>query len=66
MSFSSDLITIEKTGAVGTVWLDRPEKYNALSEEFWLALPQALAALEGDESIRAIVLAGKGLSLITN
>lgn len=60
MSFSSDLITIEKTGAVGTVWLDRPEKYNALSEEVWLALPQALAALEEDESIRAIVLAGKG------
>ena len=60
MSFSSDYITIEKAGAVGTVWLDRPDKYNALSEPFWLALPQALKSLEADDSIRAIVLAGKG------
>ena len=60
MHFSSDVITIEKTGAVGTIWLDRPDKYNALSEPFWLAIPEALKSLEADTDIRSIIVAGRG------
>lgn len=60
MHFSSDVITIEKTGAVGTIWLDRPDKYNALSEPFWLAIPEALKSLETDADIRSIIVAGRG------
>ena len=60
MDFSSDVITIEKTGAVGTIWLDRPDKYNALSEPFWLAIPEALKSLEADPDIRSIIVAGRG------
>ena len=60
MDFSSDVITIEKTGAVGTIWLDRPDKYNALSEPFWLAIPEALKSLEADADIRSIIVAGRG------
>ena len=60
MDFSSDVITIEKTGAVGTLWLDRPDKFNALSEPFWLAIPEALKALEADSDIRSIIVAGRG------
>ena len=60
MDFSSDVITIEKTGAVGTIWLDRPDKYNALSEPFWLAIPEALNSLEADADIRSIIVAGRG------
>ena len=60
MDFSSDVITIEKTGAVGTIWLDRPDKYNALSEPVWLAIPEALKSLEGDADIRSIIVAGRG------
>lgn len=60
MDFSSDVITIEKTGAVGTIWLDRPDKYNALSEPFWLAIPEALKSLEADTDIRSIIVAGRG------
>jgi enoyl-CoA hydratase len=60
VDFSSDVITIEKTGAVGTIWLDRPDKYNALSEPFWLAIPEALKSLEADTDIRSIIVAGRG------
>ena len=60
MDFSSDVITIEKTGAVGTIWLDRPDKYNALSEPVWLAIPEALKSLEADADIHSIIVAGRG------
>ena len=46
MEFASDVVSIEKNGGVGTLWLDRPEKYNAMNESFWLAIPEALKALE--------------------
>ena len=32
MEFASDVVSIEKNGGVGTLWLDRPEKYNAMNE----------------------------------
>ena len=52
MDFSSEVVSIEKNGGVGTIWLDRPDKYNALNEAFWLAIPMALSALAADEDIR--------------
>jgi enoyl-CoA hydratase len=62
MSFSSDVISIERKGTVGTLWLDRPEKRNAMSPPMWKGFPEALAALLEDGEVRAIVLAGKGKS----
>jgi enoyl-CoA hydratase len=60
MSFSSNVLSIEKQGKVGIVWLDRESKYNALSTELWSAIPSALDALCSDQKIGAIVLAGRG------
>lgn len=62
MAFTSNVLSIEKNGNVGTLWLDRPEKRNAMSRELWQGLPHALAALCEDEDVRAIVLAGRGKS----
>jgi len=62
MNFSSNVLSIEKKGAVGTLWLDRPEKRNAMTSEMWTALPAAVAALSDDPDIRAVVLAGRGKS----
>jgi enoyl-CoA hydratase len=62
MNFSSNVLSIEKKGAVGTLWLDRPEKRNAMTSEMWTALPAAVAALGNDPDIRAVVLAGRGKS----
>lgn len=62
MPFQSDVITLERDGHVATVWLDRPEKRNAMGMEFWEDLPRALAALDDDDDVRVIVIAGKGPS----
>ena len=62
MSFSSDVLSIERSGRVGTLWLDRPEKRNAMSSDMWQALPAAIADLTSDPETRAIVLAAKGKS----
>lgn len=53
-------LEIESDAAVGTIWLNRPEKLNAMSADMWEDLPRAVAAVEANESIRAIVVAGRG------
>ena len=60
MAFSSDVVSIEKNGAIGTLWLDRPEKFNALTPALWAAIPEALNELAADADIRAIIVAGRG------
>jgi enoyl-CoA hydratase len=59
-SFSSDVLTIESDGHVATLWLDRPEKRNAMGMAFWADLPVAMAAIGADPAIRAVVLAARG------
>lgn len=55
----SELI-VRREGAVGWILFSNPAKYNAMSYDMWHALPQKLADFEGDETVRAIVLAGDG------
>lgn len=59
-SFSSDVLSIEADGHVATLWLDRTEKRNALGPAFWADLPRAMAAIESEPDIRAVVIAAKG------
>jgi len=59
-SFDSDVLTIEVDGQVATLWLDRPNKRNAMGPDFWADLPVAMAALGADSDVRAVVLAAKG------
>ncbi|MCU0975819.1 MAG: crotonase/enoyl-CoA hydratase family protein [Steroidobacteraceae bacterium] len=53
-------LEIERDGAVGILWLNRPVKLNALDRALWDDIPAAVAELEADESVRAILLAGRG------
>jgi len=59
-SFVSEVLTVEADGHVATLWLDRPEKRNALGPAFWSDLPVAMAAIGSDPEIRAVVIAAKG------
>ncbi len=59
-SFTSDVLTIEVDGPVATLWLDRPEKRNAMGPAFWNDLPLAMAAIGSDPGIRAVVVAARG------
>ncbi len=58
--FSSDAIQVERSGHVGTLWLDRPDKRNAINPALWNGIVEGLRALEADGETRAIVLAGRG------
>jgi enoyl-CoA hydratase len=56
---SSHLAT-ERDGSVAWLWLDRPDKLNALHRPLWAEIPQAVAALDADPDVRVLVLAGRG------
>jgi enoyl-CoA hydratase len=56
----SSCLSIERDGAVAWLWLDRPDKLNALHRPLWAEIPQAMATLDGDADVRVIVLAGRG------
>jgi len=53
-------LSIERDGGVATLWLDRPEKLNALNRALWSAIPAAVEELDNDPEVRVIVLAGRG------
>ncbi len=59
-SFSSDVLAIEVDGPVATLWLDRPEKRNAMGPAFWSDLPRAMDVIGSDPELRAVVVAAKG------
>jgi enoyl-CoA hydratase/carnithine racemase len=53
-------IYIEKDGAIGLLYFNRPDKFNAMSFEMWRSLPRYLKALDDDSDVRCIVVSGKG------
>ena len=53
-------VRCEKEGAIGWIVFDQPERRNAISVEMWDQLPGAVAALDADPSVRAVVLRGEG------
>lgn len=53
-------LSIERQGRVATLWMDRPEVFNAFDEQLIDDLHAACAELDGDASVRVVVLAGKG------
>ncbi|MCA1736159.1 MAG: enoyl-CoA hydratase/isomerase family protein [Actinobacteria bacterium] len=54
------LITVGKKDGIANLWLDRPDKLNALSAEMWSELPRAAGELANDAEVRVIVVAGRG------
>ena len=53
-------VRFDRREHVAVVTLDRPEKRNAMDADMTAALDAALNELDGDPSVRAIVLAGTG------
>lgn len=62
MNIVSDVFTLERDGAVAVLWLDAPERRNAMGPAFWTDLPHAMQALADAADIRAVVLAARGPS----
>ncbi len=58
MSFEN--LEVSREGFVATLWLNRPDKLNALNRQLWKDIPAAVAGLDADPEVRVIVLAGRG------
>lgn len=55
-------VEVVRDGHVATLFLNRPDKLNAMSQDMWADIPLAMSDLDGDDSVRAVVLAGRGRS----
>ncbi|MBZ6075488.1 enoyl-CoA hydratase [Microvirga puerhi] len=53
-------------GAVATIAIDNPSKRNAIDLQMWKALPSIMAALDGDERVRVILMRGAGNGAFTS
>jgi 2-(1,2-epoxy-1,2-dihydrophenyl)acetyl-CoA isomerase len=56
----SDVLLLDRDGAVATITLNRPDAMNAISVELKLALRAALDEVTADPTVRAVVLTGSG------
>src|SRR5438552_10420047 len=54
------MIELVREGGVARIFLNRPQKVNALDPALLDALAISLSALGGDDSLRVVVLAGRG------
>jgi enoyl-CoA hydratase len=55
---SDELVLVERDDPIAVVLLNRPKQLNALSDELMEALVDALRELDGEQSIRCIVVGG--------
>jgi methylglutaconyl-CoA hydratase len=53
-------LEIERRGRVATIWMNRPEVFNAFDEQLIDDLAAACRELDADASVRVVVLAGRG------
>jgi len=56
----SDLILVQRDGAIATVVLNRPEKLNAMTKPMWRRLGEVLEELSATPDLRCVVLRGAG------
>jgi methylglutaconyl-CoA hydratase len=55
-------LKVDRRGASTWIWMNRPDVHNAFDEMLIAELTAAFAALDNDDAVRAIVLAGEGKS----
>ena len=58
----SNVISVETQNHIAVLWLNRPEKRNAMAPEFWTRFPETIDALGADPDVRVIVIAARGPS----
>lgn len=59
---SYETLEIVRDGGVATVWMNRPDVHNAFNAQLIADLTAACRALDTDDTVRAVVLAGRGKS----
>ena len=57
---AEDVVTYEKSGAIATITLNRPDKHNTMRADMGRGLHEALRVANRDNDVRVIVLEGAG------
>jgi len=55
-----DELVLLRDGAIAFLVLNRPERRNAITIEMWQALPRVIRDVEGDDSVRVLIVRGAG------
>ena len=53
-------LIVRREGPIGRVIFSNPDKYNAVTQDMWLALPRALQQFDADPEVRLVVIEGDG------
>jgi enoyl-CoA hydratase len=56
----SELVLLERDGAIAKVTLNQPAKLNAINNRMWSRLREIFVELDRDEGLRCVILAGSG------
>jgi methylglutaconyl-CoA hydratase len=59
---SECVVEVEYSGTVASIWMNRPEAHNAFDETLIEALGNAFVDLDRNDTVRVIVLSGRGKS----
>ena len=54
-----ETLELERNGPIATVWMNRPDLHNAFNETLIAELTRAFVVLDGDDSVRVVILAGR-------
>ncbi|MEM6461420.1 MAG: crotonase/enoyl-CoA hydratase family protein [Pseudomonadota bacterium] len=57
---TSSFFLVTRHGPVVQLSMNRPEKANGMTPDFWTELPRLIALLDSDETVRAVILSGEG------
>lgn len=57
---SSESLVVTREGAVATLWLNRPERRNAVDFDMWVGIRNVCRQLASDRTVRVLVVRGVG------
>lgn len=60
MTVESTFFRIDRDGPVARIIMNKPDKANSMTPDFWTDLPRIIAALGRDETVRCAVISGEG------
>jgi len=59
-ALESTFFLVERHGSVAQLSMNRPDKANGMTPDFWSDLPRLIEQLNADETVRCLVLTGEG------
>lgn len=60
MDYSSSFFQVKIEGPVARMSMNRPQKANSMTPDFWSELPRLIDLLQDDQNLRCVVLTGEG------